>query len=355
MNSGKYAFTWPVRLISRSSACWMQLPDRVAVRADDHAALDRRVVGELGAPDDVEVPLREVLRTRGDFGDERRRFGFLDIRALLRTGMIRERGSCGREIEASIAMELPVSSSRWEILPEVSAAALLAAQRRSRDESRDREQIEVPPAVGVRRRSIVAPCALARTPPRARRRPRLQSRARVRNRPTARHIRSRTAAVSERAASEQEDCGLGGSSSARRLQPSVFNAGRLRRLLHRLGGARAEHQPFEQRVARQAVGAVDTRAGSLARGEQARQGRAAPFVGVDAAHEVVRGRTDWNRIRREIEPDLPAHRGDGRKPLPARDAASRCASVRNTWPPVCSDFAHDARATTSRGARSPSG
>jgi len=48
-----------------------QLPDGVAVRPDDHAALDRRVVGELRPPDDVEVPLREVLRARRDFGDER--------------------------------------------------------------------------------------------------------------------------------------------------------------------------------------------------------------------------------------------------------------------------------------------
>ena len=40
-----------------------QLPDGVAVRADHHAALDRRVVGELGAPDDVEVPAARSPRT----------------------------------------------------------------------------------------------------------------------------------------------------------------------------------------------------------------------------------------------------------------------------------------------------
>ena len=38
-----------------------QLPDGVAVRANDHAALDGRIIGELGAPDDIEVPLRKVL------------------------------------------------------------------------------------------------------------------------------------------------------------------------------------------------------------------------------------------------------------------------------------------------------
>ena len=51
-----------------------QLPDRIAVRADDHAALDGRIVGELCAADDVQIPAREVLRARGDFGDE---FGFV--------------------------------------------------------------------------------------------------------------------------------------------------------------------------------------------------------------------------------------------------------------------------------------
>ena len=46
-----------------------QLPDRIAVRTDRHAALDRRVIGELRAPDDVEIPLREVLRLRRDLRD----------------------------------------------------------------------------------------------------------------------------------------------------------------------------------------------------------------------------------------------------------------------------------------------
>ena len=46
-------------------------PDRVAVRPDDHAALDGRVVGQLGAADDVEIPAREVLGAGRDLGDER--------------------------------------------------------------------------------------------------------------------------------------------------------------------------------------------------------------------------------------------------------------------------------------------
>ncbi len=59
------------RLDPRIERLLNQLPDRVAVRPDDHAALDRRVVGQLRAADDVEVPAREVLRARRDFGDER--------------------------------------------------------------------------------------------------------------------------------------------------------------------------------------------------------------------------------------------------------------------------------------------
>ena len=71
MKSGKYALTWPVALKRRSSALLDQLPDGVAVRPDRHAALDRRVVGELRAPDDVEVPPREVLGLRRDLGHQR--------------------------------------------------------------------------------------------------------------------------------------------------------------------------------------------------------------------------------------------------------------------------------------------
>src|SRR4026207_405713 len=42
------------------------LPDAVAVGLDDHAALDRAVVGEVGLEHDVQVPLRVILGLRGD-------------------------------------------------------------------------------------------------------------------------------------------------------------------------------------------------------------------------------------------------------------------------------------------------
>jgi hypothetical protein len=42
-------------------------PDRVSIRADDHAALDRAVVGKLGLEDNIEIPLGKVHRGRGNF------------------------------------------------------------------------------------------------------------------------------------------------------------------------------------------------------------------------------------------------------------------------------------------------
>ena len=69
MNSGKYAFTWPVALKRVVELPLDLLPDGVAVRADDHAALHGRVVGQLGLADDVEIPAGEVLGLGRDLGD----------------------------------------------------------------------------------------------------------------------------------------------------------------------------------------------------------------------------------------------------------------------------------------------
>ena len=66
-------------------------------------------------------------------------------------------------------------------------------------------------------------------------------------------------------------------------------------------GTTAEHQQVGQRVAAQAVRAVHA-AGDLARGEQARETRLLG-VGVDlhATHDVVAGRTDLHRLRRDVD------------------------------------------------------
>ena len=89
-----------------------------------------------------------------------------------------------------------------------------------------------------------------------------------------------------------------------------------RRLRHRRSRAGAEHQSLEQRVGRQPVRAVQPGAGRFAGGKQPGQRRPAPHVGVDAAHHVVRRRADRNRIARDVDADLRAHRRDRRKPLP---------------------------------------
>src|SRR5438552_3630858 len=44
------------------------LPDGVAVRLDHHAAAHRRVVRQVRLGDEIEIPLRVVLRARGDAG-----------------------------------------------------------------------------------------------------------------------------------------------------------------------------------------------------------------------------------------------------------------------------------------------
>ena len=60
----------PGRLEAAVEPLLHQLPDRVAVGPDHHAALDGRVVGQLRAPHDVDVPAAEVLRLRRDLGWE---------------------------------------------------------------------------------------------------------------------------------------------------------------------------------------------------------------------------------------------------------------------------------------------
>ena len=141
------------------------------------------------------------------------------------------------------------------------------------------------------------------------------SSSRVRSRPAVRHIRSRTAVMLKTPSSEEGPA----AASSRLERPdsmrSAFNTADLWRLLHRLRGASPEYQPFEQRVARQAVGAVDPGAGGFTCGEESGNGGAAPLVGVDAPHQIVGGGADRDRIGRQIESHVATHRGDSREPL----------------------------------------
>ena len=201
MNSGKYALTCPVALNRSIEALLDQLPDGVAVRPDDHAALDRRVVGQLGASDDVEVPAREVLGLGRDLGDERLLLCRLVpapccsvLSAMrVRSSSLRGRGTQPHSIcwchRASLTRRFQCISSRvGKVGPVVAAPALLAPQRGPGDQPADGEQAGRAP---VRRRAARARRQPAPTAParQARARPRAASSpSRVRNSPTCRHI-----------------------------------------------------------------------------------------------------------------------------------------------------------------------
>ena len=126
-----------------------------------------------------------------------------------------------------------------------------------------------------------------------------------RTRPAARHMRSGTAA--EITALPGTDGGAAGASIERRQARVALGQP------HRRGSAGAEDEPFEQRVAREAVRAVDAGARDLACGEQPGNGGAARKVGVHAAAHVMRRRADGQRIAGEVEPGLAARFGDSRK------------------------------------------
>ena len=115
------------------------------------------------------------------------------------------------------------------------------------------------------------------------------------------------------------------SGSRRTSAPS--EAGRRRGLQHRSGRSGAEHQPFEQRVARQPVGAVDAGARHFASREQLRDRRAAVEIGFNSAHHVVGRRADRNAIAREVQAGWAVARaivGKRRR----TNSGSRCAIVR---------------------------
>jgi 3-dehydroquinate synthase len=70
---------------------------------------------------------------------------------------------------------------------------------------------------------------------------------------------------------------------------------------HGGGGTGAEDDAFQQGVAGEAVGAVDTGAGDFAGGKEARDGGEAVEIGMDAAHGVVGGGMDGGGLFGEIE------------------------------------------------------
>ena len=80
-----------------------------------------------------------------------------------------------------------------------------------------------------------------------------------------------------------------------------------------LGDARGKDHGFEQRVRRQPVGAVRAGRRYFAAGPQSLQRGAAVRVDGDAAHVIMRGRRDRDRLRRRIDAGGDAARIDGRE------------------------------------------
>src|ERR1039458_5715666 len=62
------------------------------------------------------------------------------------------------------------------------------------------------------------------------------------------------------------------------------------------GGARSEYEAFAERVGGEPVGSVQTGAGALADGVQARDIRAAVQIGGDSTHHVVGRRRDGHQL-----------------------------------------------------------
>ena len=84
------------------------------------------------------------------------------------------------------------------------------------------------------------------------------------------------------------------------------------RLLPRdvFGGGAAQHQAFQQRVAGQAIGAMQAGAGSFANRIQARQVGAPGRVRDNAAAGVMGGRHDRYRLRGDVDAEFKAARQD---------------------------------------------
>ena len=173
----------------------------------------------------------------------------------------------------------------------------------------------------------------------------------------ARRRRERSRSNPTRSARRGRDVG-----SAAARDPAVLDAAAprpapVRAFAHRLPRARAEHHAFQQRVARQPVGAVHARARDFARRVQPRQTRPAVQIRPHSAHRIMRRRGDRRRLR---APDRCRTAGTSRRSAENAPRAKPALAMRQIEPhvrarPVRFISATIARATTSRGASSPSG
>ncbi len=127
-----------------------QLPDRVAVRADDHAALHGRIVGQLGAADDVDVPAPEVLGLRGDFGRE---VGEIGLSSHGGVSIHDSQGTSRRQSEAEGGIR--TESTFWDVavLTESATPSRASAMRfcQCRSSRRGKSARKWPPRLSWRR------------------------------------------------------------------------------------------------------------------------------------------------------------------------------------------------------------
>lgn len=79
--------------------------------------------------------------------------------------------------------------------------------------------------------------------------------------------------------------------------------------------ASPEHETFQQRIARQAIGAVNAGGGRFSGCEKSRNRRASVEVGPDATHQVVSGRLNRHRYLGDIDPVTQAGFVDSWKTL----------------------------------------
>ena len=82
-----------------------------------------------------------------------------------------------------------------------------------------------------------------------------------------------------------------------------------------LAGAAPKAKPFQQRIARQPIGAVQSRAARFADGVQTRQARLADLVRIHAADHVMRRGMNRDQILRQVDVELIAQLRQLRKAL----------------------------------------
>ena len=301
-----------------------QLPDGIAVRTNRHASLDLGVIGELGAPHDIEIPAGKVLRLRRDLGDlglflvighcqivsEILLSGQISIfhPPVECRGRVRKSYPRGKRLRHSALPVYIVADG--EIVAVMGAATLLASQCGAGDEAADGQDARDAPALCIKRKVVGHP-GVERTPHRfeladdgfeAGPVPEQPDVAPHRPLEPARGIVDKLEPNCPTASWEWIRDGLDGD--------AVLQVG-----AHRASGTGAKHQPFEQRVAGKTVGAMHTSTGDLARREQSANRRASIEVGLHAAHDVVRGRAHRDPIARQIEARLAAGGGDQREAL----------------------------------------